>query len=709
MKRFLVGALAAAGLLSISAPVLAATAYPIGTVNVRTGPGTQNAIVTTLSAGQTAQVLEHVGQWLKVATSSGTVGYMADWVTREVFDDQVAYLKTTDVLNVRTQPDALAPSLGQVQAGQQLRMLEGLAGWYKVDAGALGTGWVKGEYTYRTVTPTATVSPTPQAPLNTELPRAVLTKDVQAVRSTALYNGRSSEYDTIAGVRAWEHFAYMDSAEGWMKVANASGQRGWINGAEVLLTDKGVDFARQAIYTAREGDWSAKFLKVREVVPGGGGLALRSAPSSTGALIRSLPEGARFKLLQIPAGEYVEAMLPDGQTGWLSRNWIKPVAGMPEGESARIEQTSPGVLRLEVTGQLGAVAAGTDTLTVLLPENPNRRAALEVAQFGVAEFSLDQAGLTVRFETPFRYQVVANTGTRLLVEVRPVIEQVQAISAPDREIYRMSVAGTVEPSVRRDGDAVVVSLPGARLDQGVTIPPGLTVTADAAGVTFRAVSSRAFAIKRGAGRYDLELLAPGLIGKTIVVDPGHGGIESGAIGLSGLTEKAANLGIALKLKTLLEAAGAKVVMTRTTDVRCATPEELSRFATADEKLRYDLGCRSTTANTVGADAFLSIHNNASPDRTMRGTETYWSDENLNAPRSQAFATLVQEELIGALGLRNLGVKRDIFYVTKFTDAPAVLAEVAFLSNSTEDSLLQQEAFRQKTAEALFRALARLWN
>ncbi|HYF77746.1 MAG TPA: N-acetylmuramoyl-L-alanine amidase, partial [Symbiobacteriaceae bacterium] len=173
--------------------------------------------------------------------------------------------------------------------------------------------------------------------------------------------------------------------------------------------------------------------------------------------------------------------------------------------------------------------------------------------------------------------------------------------------------------------------------------------------------------------------------------------------------KSVNLAIGLKLKALLEASGAKAVMSRTADTRCATPAELAAGAALGDELHVDLGCRADLSDEVGADAFISIHNNASGDSAVRGTETYWTPDNFNASQSQVLAGLVQEELVKTLGLRNLGVKQNIFYVTRYTDAPAVLAEIAFLSNSTEEALLRQDSFQTKTAEALFRGIARLWD
>jgi N-acetylmuramoyl-L-alanine amidase len=714
MKRILASTLALISVLGVASPALAATAYPIGTVNIRSGPGTQYSVVGALYDGQRATVLSHEGTWLKVQTGGGTVGYMADWVTREVFDTEATYLQVdTDVLNVRSAPGLDAAVVGQVKQGDQLRLLETLAGWYKVDAGAAGTGWVKGEYTYRVTNPPATSPPPPTTPPPDQTPpqppRQGLTKQVQAMASTVMRVGRSTDYDVVSYIRLWERLTYVDSAEGWVKVQNAAGDRGWVNGKDLNLTDLGMDFSLQAMYTVKENNWAMAYWKVREVNAWGEGLALRQGPAPDSAAVRALHTGDRMKILSIPGGDYVQVMLPDGATGWLSREFLRMAPGMPT-ESVTLTQAGPGVLRLELSGLAAPaqVSAADGVLSVGLAESANRHASLQIGQSGVTGLEAEAGRLAVRFEISFRYQVLEQSTDRLLIEIRPVVATVEKVTQPDRAIYHFRVAGAVTPSAQRAGTDIAFTLPGARLAAGAAVPQELTLTQTATGLAGKVTSNRAFAIKVTAEGFDLVLYAPGLAGKTVVVDPGHGGVETGAVGSSGMLEKDVNLAIALKLKPLLEAAGARVIMTRTSDSRCASPAELATVPLA-EQLRYDLNCRTVVPNTGGADIFLSIHNNANPSRMESGTETYFSWANLNAPESKVLATGVQAELTAALGLQSRGVKSEDFYVVKYTNAPAMLAEVAFLSNSTDEALLKQDAFRQKTAEALFRGLQRFFN
>ncbi len=175
-------------------------------------------------------------------------------------------------------------------------------------------------------------------------------------------------------------------------------------------------------------------------------------------------------------------------------------------------------------------------------------------------------------------------------------------------------------------------------------------------------------------------------GKVVAVDPGHGGSDPGAIGVSGLREKEVNLAVALELVGLLEEAGAKVVMTRSGDhaVRNARRVEV--------------------ANEAGADVFISIHANAYSDPESNGTETYYCSKNDHSSASKYLAEQVQREMVSALGLRDRGVKQRSFYVLNNTEMPAALVELAFLTNATEEKLLEKKETHVKAARALFEGL-----
>ena len=153
---------------------------------------------------------------------------------------------------------------------------------------------------------------------------------------------------------------------------------------------------------------------------------------------------------------------------------------------------------------------------------------------------------------------------------------------------------------------------------------------------------------------DVTTLSYGIAGKTIVVDPGHGGIDSGATGRqTKVPEKDITLAIAKKLARALSQAGAMVVMTRETDTDLAGEFEGSLL----EKKRRDLSRRVAKAEQVEADLFLSIHTNADPSPRWYGAQTFYY---ANSPESRLLANCIQDELVRVLGIINARPKRVIF-------------------------------------------------
>lgn len=178
----------------------------------------------------------------------------------------------------------------------------------------------------------------------------------------------------------------------------------------------------------------------------------------------------------------------------------------------------------------------------------------------------------------------------------------------------------------------------------------------------------------------------------VCLDPGHGGYDPGAIGPSGLREKDVNLEVALKAGSYLERAKVGVIFTRKSD-QVPWPADKNK----------DLAARCEIANKAGADLFVSVHCNGASEQKANGTETYsFSD---TGPGADA-AKLVQAELLEALKLRDRGTKTAKFYVLRHTVMPAVLTELAFISNPQEEQLLALPGTRTNAARAIARAVAR---
>lgn len=146
------------------------------------------------------------------------------------------------------------------------------------------------------------------------------------------------------------------------------------------------------------------------------------------------------------------------------------------------------------------------------------------------------------------------------------------------------------------------------------------------------------------------------------IDAGHGGTDCGAVGIGGIKEKDVNLAVAIYLRAELECQGHSVKMSRTGDITKSLAE------------------RTAEANAYGADNVISIHCNAFDDSSANGTETYAYKQGIKAA---VLAKYVQAELVATLGTKNRGVKTANFAMLRDTVAPAILCEIAFITNKAD--------------------------
>jgi N-acetylmuramoyl-L-alanine amidase len=188
----------------------------------------------------------------------------------------------------------------------------------------------------------------------------------------------------------------------------------------------------------------------------------------------------------------------------------------------------------------------------------------------------------------------------------------------------------------------------------------------------------------------LEPIGPGSATRKIKDGGGTRGV------VSGLTEAELNLRVALRLRPLLERAGVRVVTTRTT----TSSTSMGNIA------------RARIANRAGAALFLRIHADGATDRSTRGTHTLhpalrrgWTDD-VYTPSRRA-ARIVQRELVRALRFPDRGIReRSDFTGFNWADVPAILVEMGFMTNPTDDRLLATAAFQRRAALGLCRGTLR---
>jgi N-acetylmuramoyl-L-alanine amidase len=332
--------------------------------------------------------------------------------------------------------------------------------------------------------------------------------------------------------------------------------------------------------------------------------------------------------------------------------------------------------------------------------------------------------VVLQFDRAAKYQV-ASRGP--VVDVTIPLDRVRLLRDPKPP--RQSLLDRVETSEHL---VRLVLASGAAAADPYVLPAGAGQNAGGLRLVIDISSSAAppLTVDGGATLPDVDpsFETPGL--RTIVLDPGHGGVERGAIGPAGTEEKELTLILAKALKRKLEE-------------RLAVQVVLTRNEDAD----LPLDTRTALANQTKGDLFISIHLNASPESSAHGAETYFlspratdaralqvaESENRGAAgvnadggtadaglqlllwdlaqsqhlaASQSLAQLIQQELNTTLGLTDRGVRQAPFAVLVGATMPAVLVELGFITNSKEEERLLDPAYRADLLDAVVRAVVR---
>ncbi|MCP6681114.1 N-acetylmuramoyl-L-alanine amidase family protein [Bacillus nakamurai] len=183
----------------------------------------------------------------------------------------------------------------------------------------------------------------------------------------------------------------------------------------------------------------------------------------------------------------------------------------------------------------------------------------------------------------------------------------------------------------------------------------------------------------------LMLLAPSVYaaepiqGKTIYIDAGHGGGDSGASG-SGLLEKNVNAAVSNRVIAKLSAEGAKTAVSRTDDTFLSLEERVAK------------------ASASQSDLFVSLHTNSGVT-SAAGTETYFNSAYEGA-YSERLASEIQHQLVSSLDTKDRGVKEAPFYVITYSKMPSVLAELGFITNPSDADKLKNNSGQEQAADAV---------
>lgn len=572
-----------------------------------------------------------------------------------------------DVVNLRASPGTACAIVGKALRGQSLEVLGKQGDWYQVRKDGV-TCWIAGWLVeVNQSAPQVSTSPSYRpSPAQSQGDMLEVTGNSVNIRS-----GPGTTYAVAGRANRGDKYRLLGKSGDWYKI-EVNGGSAWITGQYTSISPGAVSRG-PLTDTGGSADWA---------VINGTNVNIRSGPGTNYSVVSTASRGDRF-LLADRSADWYKVFLNGGGTGWvvswlvevdqereqLSENGgiMPPKLPVPAGPQPSEPANPPADGDTGDDGQ-GGVAPST------APAPPAEEGRTEIAAPRLASLSCRLEGkntvITVQSDgAPIKYRVATlNEPDRLVID----IEGFEPGSLPESMSLSSPLAGAVRvgwfsknPNVTR----IVVDL-----KVGIRYGKQLTTGGDQLKITLEPRQSRS------------------IKGVVVVLDPGHGGSDPGAIGPSGLKEKDVNLDIARKAAQYLTNMGAKVVLTRNSDTA------------------VDLYERPKVSDRNGADLFISIHSNANPSRSVSGTSTYYlrtADESQDQARQEGMhlAGNLQRNLVSTLGRVDKNVLQANYVVLTHSKVPAALVEVAFLSNHEEEALLGNEAFRDRAGQAIARGIA----
>ncbi|NLP43780.1 MAG: SH3 domain-containing protein [Peptococcaceae bacterium] len=392
-------------------------------------------------------------------------------------------------------------------------------------------------------------------------------------------------------------------------------------------------------------------------VTASGGLNLRDTPSISGKLLLTIPQGASIDILGTQGQWYKTSY--QNKNGWVSAAYVEVTQKYTQGKI-----TANGGLNLRESASTSAEIIQT------IPEGATITILTEGDEWHKVNYRGEIGWVFAEY-------------VRILPSNGSVSGEIDL--SPNGQVFILGGPSIISANAQNIIEGKATSGYAANLKDFPSLPASLDEP-------------------EGPGSYDPTdevLVDPfagipyyALEGMIIVIDPGHGGPDTGAIGPSYTLEKDNNLAISAYLRDILTEAGATVLMTREND-----------SAVADQYTqRADLEARVAFAKKNQADLFISIHNDYNSNPDISGTSVYYSTKCAKASQSAKLARALQDSIVSTVNTIDKKVRTADFYVIRHATMPAVLIEAAFISNPEEEQRLKNPIFQKNLATAIFHGI-----
>lgn len=542
---------------------------------------------------------------------------------------------SADNVNVRKGPSLSYQLVKQVKKGEKFTIVKEKDDWIEIELSSGKTGWVVNWLVTKTAKDSSAVSSS-----NSNNYGAQANTDQLRIRS-----GPGTSFRITGYLNKGQAVTILAENENWLKVSSDSAE-GWV--ARQYISNKpSKNESKDENQTGEKGI-------ITDL------LNVRNEPSTTGRVLGILAKGTTVTIYS-KKNKWLEISYSN-QKGWVSSDYVQIGANSKEqssktnGDIGTVTASSLSV-RSDYSLNSGIIGSVSKGETYIILEEVNNWVKIEYqpGKFGWA------AGWYFNKDNAKSNQAVTENAVTVLhggsnIRKSPTVQSDVVLRAREGETY---------PVKSVSNDWYEISLPNG--SSGYIA--GWIVTSNGTGQGIE---------KQGADGY--------LKSKTIVIDPGHGGVDNGTTGARGTLEKELTLRTALLLYDKLRAAGADVILTRSNDSFLPLPS------------------RVRSASLHGADAFISIHYDSNLDRSVRGMTAYYYHS-----YQKELANYVFNSTNAQTRLKSRGVRTGDFHVIRENPQKAVLMELGYLSNSAEEMTLNSSQFQENAATGIYNGLARFFK
>ncbi|MEH7343613.1 SH3 domain-containing protein [Bacillus sp. JJ1532] len=553
----------------------------------------------------------------------------------------------TDSLNIRKGPGLSYPIVAKAKKGEKYPSLSEKNEWIEVQLGNGVRGWVAN---WLVTKESATISGSSSEKLEKNK-TAIISTDGLRIRK-----GPGTSFPVIGTVNKGEAYTVHSMDGNWVNLQTSFGN-GWVSSDFIQIQTSSKT-------TSVEGKWNGSITA--------NSLNVRNSPSLNSSIIGKLSLGDNVKILS-QTSEWTEISF-SGTKAWISSQYIqidKAVSNSPAPEKQQSKSTSAGKkakvtatsLTVRDTASLSGKAIGSvqqnESYQIIEEANNWAKIEYEKGLFGwVASWYLDKSETA---QPAVSEQKVKDSSLTIIHNGSNIRKNANAHS----EVVHRANQGDIFDIISIQNDWYEIRLTNG--ESGYIA--GWIVS----------VNGSAPMVEKPGSELHLK-------NKKIVIDPGHGGRDNGTTGARGTLEKLLTLQTAQSLYEKLKSTGANVILTRNNDTY------------------IPLSSRVYTSHYHNADAFISIHYDSMLDRSVHGMTTYYYHS-----YQKNLAANVHSSITSKTNLKDRGYRSGDYYVLRENKRNAILLELGYLSNPTEEILVSSSQFQDTVTTGIYQGLARYFK